>query len=334
MKHEHTKTTTCQHWEGYRTHGAVRYRPAPRVSRPAAVRTRAVGYTEQMTSTRPPSGTARDPSAWVAPVADALVAMRAKAPLVHALTNYVTAGFTANVLLAAGASAAMVDNVDEAALFASVADAVLINLGTPQPHLRESYVAAARAAAQHGTPWVLDPIGAGGLPWRGEVAVELLEHRPAAIRGNASEIIGLRGLSGLAGVDGGGRGVDSSDDPADAVDSAVALLSRADVVSASGAIDHVVSETGTARVVGGSVLLTKVTGTGCSLGALVAAYCGAVPDRATAVLAAHTHATVAADIAAESATAPGSFAVAYLDALHSVTEDDIAARATIEWSPR
>ncbi|MBY6366631.1 hydroxyethylthiazole kinase [Rhodococcoides corynebacterioides] len=265
-------------------------------------------------------------------VADALVALRERAPLVHAVTNYVTAGFTANVLLAAGASAAMVDNRDEAALFAGVADAVLINLGTPHD-TADVYHAAARGAQEAGTPWVLDPIGAGGLPWRGALAAELLQYRPAAVRGNASEIIGLHGLTGddgPGGRGGQGRGVDSSDDPADAVPAAVGLLEWAGAVSASGAVDHVVSPAGTTRITGGSVLLTRVTGTGCSLGALVAAYCAAAPDVGLAVAAAHTHVTVAADVAAERASSPGSFAVAYLDALHEVSPDEVRRRARLE----
>ncbi len=278
-----------------------------------------VGYTGVMS---PASITAET-------LADALTALRDRAPLVHAVTNYVTAGFTANVLLAAGASAAMVDNRDEAALFAGVADAVLINLGTPHD-TADVYHATARGAREAGTPWVLDPIGAGGLPWRGALAAELLQYRPAAVRGNASEIIGLSGLTGDGGSGGRGRGVDSSDDPADAVPAALGLLEWAGAVSASGAVDHVVSASGTTRITGGSVLLTRVTGTGCSLGALVAAYCAAVPDVGLAVAAAHTHVTVAADVAAERASSPGSFAVAYLDALHEVSPDDVRRRARIE----
>lgn len=262
-------------------------------------------------------------------LADALAALRDRAPLVHAVTNYVTAGFTANVLLAAGASAAMVDNRDEATLFAGVADAVLINLGTPHD-TADVYHATARGAQDAGTPWVLDPIGAGGLPWRGALARDLLEYRPTAVRGNASEIIGLYGLTAGGTEGGGGRGVDSSDDPSDAVPAARGLLEWAGAVSASGAVDHVVSPAGTTRITGGSVLLTRVTGTGCSLGALVAAYCAAVPDVGLAVAAAHTHVTVAADVAADRASSPGSFAVAYLDALHEVSPDDVRRRARVE----
>jgi hydroxyethylthiazole kinase len=113
-----------------------------------------------------------------APTIDAVIAahaaLRAKRPLVQALTNVVSSNFVANVLLSAGASPAMVDNPEEAALFAGIADGVLINLGTPTTAQVESMRLAAAAAQKAGKPWVLDPIAAGGLPWRGQVAAELL----------------------------------------------------------------------------------------------------------------------------------------------------------------
>src|ERR1700761_9134564 len=132
----------------------------------------------------------------------ALKALRQRKPLVQCLTNTVSANFVANALLAAGAAPAMVDNPQEAALFAGIADAVLVNLGTPTEAQVASMRLAAEAADAAGKPWVLDPIAAGALPWRGGVALELLRYFPAAIRGNASEIIGLAGLGG------GARGVD------------------------------------------------------------------------------------------------------------------------------
>ena len=154
-------------------------------------------------------------------VVAAHAALRQRHPLVQALTNSVSTNFVANVLLAAGAAPAMVDNPEEAALFAGIADAVLINLGTPTSAQVESMRLAAAAAQKAGKPWVLDPIAAGALPWRGAVAAELLQFKPAIVRGNASEIIGLAGLGG------GGRGVDSSADPAAAVPAAVDLLAHA-----------------------------------------------------------------------------------------------------------
>lgn len=265
-------------------------------------------------------------------VVDAHEALRRRKPLVQCLTNTVSTNFMANVLLSAGASPAMVDNPEEAALFAGIADGVLINLGTPTAAQVESMRLAAGAAEKAGRPWVLDPIGAGGLPWRGGVAAELLAHHPTVIRGNASEIIGLAGLGG------GAKGVDSSADPSQAVSAAVDLLAHAVAVSASGPVDHVVGRVGTdagsaktvlVRIAGGSALLPRVTATGCSLGALVAAYAGVSPDPLTGLVAAHTHFAVAAELAEAIAPRPGGFAAAFIDALDAVDETALRQRGRV-----
>jgi hydroxyethylthiazole kinase len=271
-------------------------------------------------------------SAARAPTVDDVVAahaaLRAHKPLVQAITNTVSTNFMANVLLAAGASPAMVDNPEEAGVFAGVTDGVLINLGTPTAAQIESMRLAAAAAQKAGRPWVLDPIAASGLPWRGGVAAELLQFRPAAVRGNASEIIGLAGLGG------GARGVDSSSDPSVAVPAALELLAHAAAVSASGAVDHVVGRVEgrpvLIRIGGGSAWLPLVTATGCSLGALTAAYAGVSADALTALIAAHVHFAVAAELAEVDSKGPGRFASAFLDALYNVDEASLRARAKIE----
>jgi len=275
-----------------------------------------------------PLATATAHAPTIEDVVAAHAALRRRRPLVQALTNTVSTNFMANVLLSAGASPAMVDNPEEAGLFAGVADGVLINLGTPTAAQVEAMRLAAQAAQAAGKPWVLDPIAAGGLPWRGGVAAELLQFQPAIIRGNASEIIGLAGLGN------GARGVDSSDDPAQAVPAAVSLLDHAIAVSASGPVDHVVGRVeGTivlVRVGGGSALLPRVTATGCSLGALSAAYAGVAPDPLTGLVAAHVHVAVAAELAEAVASRPGSFAAAFIDALDAVDEAVIRQRARVE----
>ncbi len=205
---------------------------------------------------------------------------------------------------------------------------MLINLGTPTAAQVESMRLAAAAAQKAGKPWALDPIAAGGLPWRGAVAAELLQFKPAIVRGNASEIIGLAGLGG------GGRGVDSSADPAAAVPAAVDLLAHASAVSASGPVDHAVGRVGgrvtLIKIGGGSALLTRVTATGCALGALAAAYASVAPDALTGLVAAHVHFAVAAELAEARARSPGSFAVAFVDALDAVDEAALRRLAKIE----
>ncbi len=178
------------------------------------------------------------------------------------------------------------------------------------------------------SPGCSTPIAAGGLPWRGGVAAELLRFGPAVVRGNASEIIGLAGLGG------GARGVDSSADPADAVPAAVDLLVHAASASASGPVDHTVGRVNgkivLVKIGGGSALLPRVTATGCSLGALVAAYAAVAPDPFTGLVAAHVHFAVAAELAEATAKRPGSFATAFVDALDAVDEAALRARAKID----
>lgn len=251
-------------------------------------------------------------------------AVRAAGPLVQCLTNAVTTNFTANVLLALGAAPAMVDIPGEAGPFATVASGVLINLGTPAAEQREAMLDAARAAAGGGTPWVLDPVAIGVLPVRTRLAAELRALRPTVVRGNASEILALDGAGA------GGRGVDA----ADAVDDAVAAALRiaratGGVVAVSGATDAVTDGETVVRLRNGHELLTRVTGGGCALGAVMAAFAGVVEDRLTAAVAAITAYNVAAERAAEASEGPGSFAVAFLDAIAGLDAGTLRTRAVI-----
>lgn len=251
-------------------------------------------------------------------------------PLTHCITNAVVTGFTANVLLAVGAAPAMVDIVDEAGMFAGVASGLLVNLGTPTPEQRAASREAVGGAAASGTPWVLDPVAIGALPVRTALAHELVAHRPTAIRGNASEILALAGLSA------GGRGVDATDSTDAAADAASSLAQRfGSVIAVSGPTDLITDGQRVLRIANGHELLTRVTGGGCALGAVMAAFLGAArstgdTDALTAVAAASLVYTIAAEQAAQVSTGPGSFAVALLDALSTVSAEHVVAAARIE----
>lgn len=255
--------------------------------------------------------------------------LRETPPLTHCITNAVVTGFTANVLLAVGAAPAMVDIVDEAGMFAGVASGLLVNLGTPTPEQRAASLEAVAGATASGTPWVLDPVAIGALPVRTALAHQLTELRPTAIRGNASEILALAGLSA------GGRGVDATDSTDAAAEAAVSLARRGgSVVAVSGPIDLVTDGERVLRLANGHELLTRVTGGGCALGAVMAAFLGAARatehDALAAVAAASLVYTIAAERAAEISSGPGSFAVALLDALAAVGPDDVIAAARVE----
>jgi len=288
--------------------------------------------------------------------------MRSAAPLVQCITNHVVTNITANVLLAQGASPAMVDIPVEAGLFARIASGLLINLGTPTSEQRDAAREAAAAASEAGTPWVLDPVAIGALPVRTELAHELVALRPSVIRGNPSEILAL------AGAGAGGRGVDSVAGADDALEAARMLARQhGSVVAVSGAVDLVTDGERVARLANGTELLTLITGGGCALGATIAAYLSVAHDGDLfeATVAAVTNYTVAAEVAAgvaaevadgalESDTdsghkpttsnaadsgaenlsdlrarrpGPGSFAVAFIDSLHALDAATVADRA-------
>jgi hydroxyethylthiazole kinase len=266
------------------------------------------------------------PTSGVTPqdLADALTALQDKPPLVQCLTNIVVAGWTANVLLAVGAAPAMVDNPREAGEFAAIAGGLLVNLGTPYDDTAHAMHLAVAGAKPTGTPWVLDPVAAGALGWRTSLARQLLgEARPTIVRGNASEILALAGGAG-------GRGVESVDSPEAAAEVARDLAAhQQSVIAVSGPTDHITDGQRMVRLSNGHPWLTQVTGVGCALGALMAAFAAVVPDAVVAAAAATATLTVAADSAATRSRGPGSFAVALLDELALIEPAELAARVRI-----
>ena len=147
------------------------------------------------------------------------------------------------------------------------------------------------------------------------------------MRGNASEIIALAGLWDLEGDASElsrARGVDTTDTVAAARDAAVALARyTGGAVAVSGESDLVTDGSTVAYSTGGSALMGKVTGFGCSLGGVAAVY-ATQADPFTAALAAVAHYNAAGTRAAAAADAPASFKVAFIDELYRATPDDIA----------
>jgi hydroxyethylthiazole kinase len=236
--------------------------------------------------------------------------LRQRAPLVHNLTSATVANFTANALLALGASPAMVESPDEIPGFVALADALSINLGSLTPARAAAIELAVQAAGESGTPWVLDPVGAGGITGRTLFARTMARRAPAAIRGNASEILGLAGEAG------GGRGVDSGAMSEAALDAARRLAQQTGaIVAVTGAVDYVTDGTEVLAIALGHKMMTQVTGMGCAASAIVAACLAVEPDRLRAVAHALTLTGLAGTRAAARTAGPGSLAVAWLDEL-------------------
>ena len=247
-------------------------------------------------------------------------------PLVQCITNSVATNYAANVLLAAGASPAMIDNPFEAESFANITSALSINLGTPTPDQMQAMKISAETVSKKSIPWVLDPVGYGAiLKWRSDMADTLVSLKPTVIRGNASEI------SALAGNQVQSKGVDSTVASHEVYKQALPLLQNCECVAISGESDFILSKELNAviQVNGGSFLQPKITATGCALGALIAAYC-AVTTPTIATISAHIHFAIAGKLAFEKTQTVGRFNVAFLDEIYSLNVDKISNYANIE----
>lgn len=264
------------------------------------------------------TGTSRSPG-------DRLAHLRAARPLVQSITNYVSMDAAANALLAIGASPAMVHAEEEAADFAAFSAALVVNIGTLSPPWVRSMRLAAEAARAAGVPWALDPAGVGATGFRNETCLALLAARPTLIRGNASEVLALARLAGASSGGGGPKGVDSADTTAAARDATIALAkSSGAVVAATGDVDIVTDGERLARIRGGHEMMTRVTALGCALTGIAGAFLAARDDAFEASVAALAFYKLAGERAGSGTPGPGSFRVAFLDALAGLLPHDEA----------
>ncbi len=254
-----------------------------------------------------------------------LGAMRADPPLVQCITNFVAMNIAANVMLAVGASPAMVHAEEEAGEFAAISGALTINIGTLSSGWLAGMLKAAQSANAAGKPWVLDPVAHHATAFRRNAVARLIELRPTIVRGNASEIIALAGGASR------GQGVDSRDAVEQAEDSARQLAERHGcVVAVTGVTDFVTDGRQARRVAGGSPLMPQVTALGCSLTCLVGAFAATAPDAALdATVAALAVFAVAGEQAATAANGPGSFSWRFLDALAGLDKEVLDREARI-----
>jgi hydroxyethylthiazole kinase len=256
-----------------------------------------------------------------------LTALRERGPLVHNITNLVAMDMTANLLLAAGASPLMAHAREELAEVVAAADALTVNIGTLSLSWVETMAQAAQAASDGGTPWVLDPVGAGATAYRTESAARLVALGPTAIRGNGSEIMALADAASGARP----RGVDTSVESVEALDAAFQLARQSGAcVAVTGAVDYVTDGVNMTAVANGVPLMGRVTAMGCALSSLVAA-CLAVTHRPRDAVA-HALAIlgVSGEIAAQESDGPGSLRWRLLDAIYDLDPDNLNAMARIQ----
>lgn len=249
--------------------------------------------------------------------------LRKENPLVICITNDVVKNFTANGLLALGASPAMSEYQEDLEDMLPYAGGLLINIGTLNDVTWQLYKDALDIAEKNNVPTVLDPVAAGAGPFRKKVALDLLEnHTISLLRGNSGEIAALIGEKVLA------KGVDSSQS-----DNIGELALKANLkfkipVVVTGEEDAI-AVNGTVRILSnGSSLMPLVTGTGCLLGAVLAAFINLTEqeneiDCLEEVMSVYN---IAGELAARNMKGdlPGTFQIEFLNNLHTITSSDVA----------
>lgn len=256
--------------------------------------------------------------------ADLLERLRARRPLVHHITNSVTVNDVANVTLVLGALPVMAPSSHEADEMAAHAEALVLNLGTPNPDQLEAMALAGAIANQRGKPIVLDPVGIGTTRLRTEGARRLLTRLTlSVVRGNAGEIGRLAGLGGEV------RGVESITAP-DAASATARLAHDLNVVAAATGVRDFIAGPQSALIVdNGHPMLATVVGTGCMATAVIGCFLAVADDPLMATAAALACFGLAGELAAAESDAPGSFKVALFDKLYSITPPVLADRAKI-----
>jgi hydroxyethylthiazole kinase len=258
--------------------------------------------------------------------ADNLRKIRQLKPLVHNITNFVVMNFTANVLLASGASPVMAHADNEIEEMVDHAQSLVLNIGTLTDAWVTTMIKAGRRASELGKPIILDPVGAGATLLRTNAVKAILAQTwVSVIRGNASEILAIAGASTTAG------GVDATNSVNEALEAAAILArERGTTLAITGASDLVTDGRRSFRIQGGHALMPYVTGTGCSASALIGAFHAVDKDPVSAAATALAFFAVAGETAGDRAAGPGSFMVHLVDALYNLSPEEVESRCRIE----
>lgn len=234
-------------------------------------------------------------------IAHTLESLRARRPRIHALTNPVAQALTANGLLALGATPSLTLNLPELGDFIASSDALLLNLGMLDRDRLEALPLAAKIAATSNKPFVVDPVFADRSENRRALARGLFAASPKIVKLNANE-----------------------------AEAFARDISPGSVTVVTGPVDDIACGSRRARLANGHPFMASVTATGCLLGAVLAACLAVEEDAFLAAMAGVSLLNIAAEIAAEGASGPGSFAYHLIDALAALDAETLHHRLKIE----
>ncbi len=252
-----------------------------------------------------------------------------KKPLIHHITNYISANDSANIVLAIGASPIMAEYAGEVEDVVACASALVINIGMLNDVKLEAMLRAGKTANKLEVPVILDPVGAGVSSYRKEALKELLKEVGfSVIRGNIAEI------KVLCGMDSALKGVDSDERHPDEGKAVAKLLAGSlnTVVAVTGKVDYISDGEKVASIENGHEILARITGAGCMATSLIAAYCGVTRDYFAAAVAGIATMGIAGEMGYEKLgtdEGSGSHKVYLMDAAYRFSGEDLLKRGKI-----
>ncbi|MCL2143939.1 MAG: hydroxyethylthiazole kinase [Endomicrobia bacterium] len=256
---------------------------------------------------------------------EALEKVRKQSPLIHHITNWVTISDCADIVKVFGGSPVMAHAKEEAADMASISDAVVINIGTLNTFTVDAMKLAITAANKKGIPVILDAVGVGSTKFRNEAVKELLKFKIDVIKGNASEIAATAGINVTTkGVDSGnvsGNMVEIAEHFADERECVVVVTGKEDICT-NGAITHIIKN--------GTPMMSKIVGTGCMAGSVIAAFCAVEKDYLFASAAALVCFGIAAENADKTSEGPGTFKNKLFDKISTLSDISINKMKRVE----
>lgn len=256
---------------------------------------------------------------------------RLQRPLIHCITNPISIHDCANAVLAVGARPIMAEHPREAAEITASADALALNLGNITDARMESIRLSLAEANRCGIPVILDLVGIACSSLRLHYARSLLADSSVTIlKGNSSELRALAGIEQHSiGIDAGVGDSFSSENALSLAPVLTALSRQTDaLLLATGADDLIWQGEHAWLGHNGVPMLSSITGTGCMLGVLTASYLAHGTPLEAALLAVSVMGI--AGEAAETHKGSGTFALQLMDALSTLTFDQLTENINLE----
>jgi hydroxyethylthiazole kinase len=243
-------------------------------------------------------------------------------PLVLNLTNQVTIDFIANGLLALGASPVMSCALEELEEMINLAASVVINIGTLNENQVKVFKSAVSIASKFDKKIIIDPVGAGATCYRTNIILDLLEsNKIDVIKGNASEIMAIAGREVIT------KGVDSNNTTEEAIDAAKFLAAKYQTcIVISGIKDFIINKDSIECCEFGDSIMSKVTGMGCLLSSIIAAFCAVEKNNFTASVKAVTFFGIVGELVANYNNFPASFKINFIDKIYNIQQDEINSK--------